>query len=302
MRFGQVSGLDKPISRLGLGSVPFFQFSYDNSCELLDTFMAAGGNLIDCARNYADGGAHKVLGKYMKEKGCRDKLVLFDKGCHHTNVRRVTSDAMAADLWYNHYNLGTNYTEFFVLHRDDQLVPIGKIVEWANEHIQAGQISLFGGSNFHHSRIIAGNKYAEEHGLQGFSVSSPNFSLAYPNAMMWEDGVFLDPISRMWHEDTQFPLFSWSSAGGGFFAEIVTPDIERVYFNKINLARLERAREFSKKKGCSPNSIALAWILAQPMNLFAFIGPANKAQLLDNLEALEVHLDPEEIHYLEHGK
>lgn len=301
MKFANVEGISRPISRLGLGSVPFLGGSYENSCELIDTFLEAGGNLVDCARNYGDGKAHQVFGRYLKEHQNRDKFVIFDKGCHHTNIRRVNIDAMFADLHHNHRNLGVPSTDFFIFHRDDQLVPIGDIVEWANLALQEGQFTLYGGSNFHHSRIVAGNKYAKEHGLQGFSVSSPNFSLASPNAMMWEDGVFVDPMTRKWHEDTQFPLFSWSSAGGGFFVGIVTPDIERVYFNDVNLPRLERAKEFAAKKGCSSNSIALAWVLAQPMNLYALIGPANKAQLLDNLEALEVSLDPDEVHYLEHG-
>lgn len=301
MKYGSVTGLDEPISRLGLGSVPFLQGSYENSCELLDTFIAAGGTLIDCACNYGDGEAHRVFGRYLKERGNRDKLVIFNKGCHHTRVRRLTRDALTTDLYFSRHNLGIEASDFFVLHRDDQLVPIGDVVEWANEHIQSGAIRLLGASNFHHSRIVAANKYAEAHGLQGFCCSSPNFSLASPSAMMWEDAIFMDPITRLWHEETQFPLFSWSSAGGGFFAGIVTPDIERVYFNKVNLPRLERAKEFAAKRGCSSNSIALAWLLAQPMNLYALIGPTNISQLKDNLEALEVSLDPDEVRYLEHG-
>jgi len=238
----------------------------------------------------------------MRARECRDKLVLFDKGCHHYGgVRRVSREAMASDILDNHTNLGVTLTEFFVPHRDDPQVPISKIVDWANEHVRAGRIKVFGGSNFLHHRIAEGNAYAVAQGLQGFSASSPNFSLAAPNEPMWTECYWVDQVARDWYAETQFPLFSWSSGGGGFFAEIDTPDIRRVYHNRINFARLKRVKEFAKKLDATPTAVALAWTLNQPLNAFALIGPTNAAQLTDNLTSLELNLDAEELRYLEHG-
>jgi aryl-alcohol dehydrogenase-like predicted oxidoreductase len=208
---------------------------------------------------------------------------------------------MASDILDNHQNLGVNHTEFFVLHRDDPLVPIGNVVTWLNQHKDGGRIDVFGGSNFHHYRIKAANEYAKANGLQGFSVSSPNFSLALPNEPMWDECLTLDRAGRDFYEESQFPIFSWSSAGGGFFARVDSPDVRRVYHNTHNFARLERADEFSKRLGISPNAVALAWALNQPMNLFALIGPDSAAQLEDNLTALEITLDADELQYLEFG-
>ena len=124
----------------------------------------------------------------MRTKDCRDALVTFDKGYHHYGgVRRVTREAMASDILDNHTNLGVTMTEFFVPHRDDPQVPIAKIIDWANEHVRSGRIKVFGGSNFLHHRFAEGNAYAAANGLQGFSASSPNLSLASPNEPMWTE-------------------------------------------------------------------------------------------------------------------
>lgn len=301
MRYGAVPHLDRQLSRIVLGSVPFTTSNLDSAFALLDAYVAAGGNTVDLSHVYRSGDCQRAVGEYMRVRGCRDKLVLFDKGCHHYATRRVTREAMASDILDNHTNLGVTMTEFFTLHRDDPQVPVSKIVDWANEHIRAGRIKVFGGSNFLHHRFIEGNAYAAERGLQGFSASSPNLSLAAPNEPMWTECYWVDQVARDWYADTQFPLFAWSSGGGGFFAEIDSPDIRRVYHNRINFARLARVKEFAKKLGATTTAIALAWTLNQPLNVFALIGPVTPAQLGDNLTALEIALDADQLRYLELG-
>ncbi len=74
-----------------------------------------------------------------------------------------------------------------------------------------------------------------------------------------------------------------------------------MYHNKHNLARLVRVKEFAKKLNASPTAVALAWTLNQPMNVFALIGATNPEQLADNLTALEITLDADQLRYLEHG-
>ncbi|HLK17251.1 MAG TPA: aldo/keto reductase [Fimbriimonadaceae bacterium] len=302
MRYGDVPNIDKPVSRIVLGSIPFTMDDLDGTAALIDAYRLAGGNTIDLSHVYRSGGCHRALGEYMKTRKCRDALILFDKGCHHYGgVRRVTREAMASDIQDNHANLGVTMTDFFVPHRDDPLVPVEKIVDWANEHIRAGRIKAFGGSNFLHHRFAEGNGYATAKGLQGFSASSPNLSLASPNEPMWTECLSLDPVARDWYAESGFPVFSWSSGGGGFFAGIDTPDIRRVYHNRINFGRLERVKEFAKKLGATPTAVSLAWTLNQPVNIFALIGPTDPSQLADNLTALDISLTPDELRYLEHG-
>ncbi len=301
MQYGLVPSYSQPISRIALGIIPLPTNDHPRAFELLDAYRELGGNIIDNSKIYGQGKAH-LMRAYYEARG-EDALIRLDKGCHHHGeTRRVTKDALAEDIRGNLEDQGVTYSDFFVLHRDDPSVPVGEIVEWLNEHKEAGRIKAFGGSNWHHSRIEAANEYAAEHNLQGFSISSPNLSLASANEPMWWEAYTVDREGRDWYEKTQFPLFAWSSAGGGWFAGASSPDVLRVYKNEENEGRLTRARELAERRDVSPYQIALAWTLNQPLNGFALVGPDTVEQLQVNMATVDLKLSPDELRYLEHGE
>jgi 1-deoxyxylulose-5-phosphate synthase len=301
MNYGTVPHLDKQLSKIVMGVIPLPQNDHAFAHELLDAYRALGGNVIDNSYGYGPGFSAIMRGYY--EKHGEDVFVRFDKGCHHSansdEGRRVRKDCLENDLLANLERQGVSYSDFFVLHRDDPRVPAGEVVEWLNEHVAAGRIRAFGGSNWHHTRIAEANEYAEKHGLQGFSVSSPNLSLAKVNEPMWWEAYSVDREGRDWYERTGFPLFSWSSGGGGFFARVDTPDIQRVYGNPENEARRERLEQMAADKGVSAPQLALAWTLNQPMNVWALVGPNTVGQIAECMAAVDIRLSKEELEHLE---
>ncbi len=303
MKYGKVPYFEKEISKVVMGVIPLPQNDLVKAFELLDAYRAGGGNIID--NSYIYGPGFSAVMKAYYEKHGQDALIRFDKGNHHFSNndegRRVTKEAVDHDLRGNLERQGVEYSDFYVLHRDDIRVPAGDVVEWLNEHLAAGRIKAFGGSNWHHWRIAEANEYAEKHGLQGFSVSSPNLSLALANEPMWWDALQIGREGRDWHAKTGFPLFAWSSGGGGFFARFQSDDIKRVYHNETNFARLERADEIAEKHGVTTPQIALAWTLNQPLNVWGLIGPNTVEQVEQNLAAVDIVLTPEELNYLENG-
>ncbi len=303
MKYGTVPHYDKPISKLVMGVIALPTDDLPKAFDLLDAYRAGGGNMIDGSYHYGPRFAETMRAYY--EKNGEDALIRFDKGNHHHSNsdegRRVTKEAMDNDIRGNLERQGVSYSDFYLLHRDDVRVPAGDVVEWLNEHKDAGRIRGFGGSNWHHTRIAEANEYAEKHGLQGFSMSSPNLSLALANEPMWWEALQIDRAGRDWHEKTGFPLFSWSSGGGGFFARVDSPNIQREYHNETNFARLKRADALAAKHGVSTPQIALAWTLNQPLNVWCLIGPNTVDQVHQNLAALDTVLSPEELAYLESG-
>jgi aryl-alcohol dehydrogenase-like predicted oxidoreductase len=209
---------------------------------------------------------------------------------------------MRSDILKNHERLGVEYTDFFILHRDNPKVPVGEIVDWLNECKNEGLVGAFGGSNWHHTRIAAANKYAEKTRQQGFSLSNPNHSLAKINEPMWTDAYTIDDKGRKWHAKTGFPLFAWSSMARGYFAGFEGEDVKRVYDNMTSRARRERAVTLGKTIGATPAQIALAWVLNQPGNMFALCGLRTVDSVTLCIEALEIHLTPSELKWLEFGE
>ena len=57
-------------------------------------------------------------------------------------------------------------------------------------------------------------------------------------------------------------------------------------------------RELAAIKGVTPAQLALAWVLNQPLNVYALIGPQTINELNEALPALAVTLSPEELAWL----
>jgi aryl-alcohol dehydrogenase-like predicted oxidoreductase len=305
MKYGQIRGLEPPVSRLVMGSMVCTTDEMDLTCALLDAFVAAGGNCIDSAHVYGGGKSERALGQWFAGRQNREKIVLLDKGAHpYWTEPRVNPECIRQDIMESLERLQSGYIDLYLLHRDDPTVPVGPIVESLNEEQAAGRIRAFGGSNWTTTRIQEANDYAAAHGLQPFVASSPHLSLAAINEVMWNGCLALDAAGKAWHTTHQFPLFPWSSQAGGFFAGRFAPedlsnkDIVRVYYNEGNWERLRRARELAAQRGRTANQIALAWVLHQPFPVFALIGPRTLAELEDSLPALDIVLTPEEMRRL----
>ena len=301
MKYGTVLGVPKKISKLVIGSDSFSEDREEAAYELLDAFFEVGGNTIDMAHIYGGGAGQRVVGRWMKARGNRDEVVLFDKGCHHSDRNRVTPEDIDADLSANLERLQVDCVDLFSFHRDDPTYPVGPLVEKLNEHLRVGRVCGFGGSNWTTERVAEFNSYAAEHGLQGFSLNNPNMSLATVNEPHWANCHSITPEEKEWHRANQFPLFSWSSQGGGFFAGRESADIKRVYWNETNWKRKERAEKMAAEKGVPVVGLCLAYVLNHPFPTWALIGPRKPDELSDSLAGLDVELATSELHWLEGG-
>lgn len=316
MQYGHLSGIDKPISRLVQGTIMLNSRELEKGFELLDEVFELGCTTFDTAHGYGNGGSERALGQWLDERGLRDKVVILTKGAHHNQDRkRVTPFDITSDLHDSLARLRTDYIDLYILHRDDPDVPVGPIVEILNEHQKAGKIHAFGGSNWSHERLQAANEYAEAHGLAPFVASSPNFSLAVQLKPPWKDCITISgpegQAARDWYQANQMPLFTWSSLAGGFFSGRFSRDNLDTFDNYLdklcvetycieeNFERLDRVQILAEERGLSIPQIATAYVLSQPLNIFALIGCRTGDEFKDNLEASELRLTPEEISWLE---
>ena len=305
MRYRRLEPLDRDVSVLVLGTAWFGEENDERARALLDEWVALGGNAVDTAREYGPtrwGESEEVIARWIEDRGSRDRVVLGTKGGHHRVVGepRVTPADVREDLEASLRVLGTPI-DTYLLHRDDPARPIGPIVELLNEYVGDGRIRAFGASNWTPGRLEEANGYAAERGMRGFSLSSPNLSLALQNEPPWDDVVSASDVeSRAWYERTQMPLFAWSSQAQGWFSGHYSPDadVERVYESPDNRERLRRARDLGARKGVDANAVALAWVLHQPFPTWALVGPRTVEELRASVSALGVTLGPEEVRWL----
>lgn len=316
MQYGQVPGIAKPISRLVQGTMMVNSQQLEAGFSLLDAVLEMGCNAFDTGHVYGGGDNERTVGRWVRERGVREQVVIIGKGAHHNQDRqRVTPYDITADLHDSLARFQFETIDLYLLHRDDASQPVGPIVEILNEHKQAGKINAFGGSNWSATRIQKANAYAAKHGLEGFTASSPNFSLAVQVQPPWPNCVSIGGPQgqgdRLWYEETQLPLFTWSSLAGGFFSGRFHRDNlaeQEEYFDKLvvesygveeNFQRLDRVQELADDKGMSVPQVAMAYVMSAPMNIFALIGSRTPEEFQANLDASVEMLTPGEMAWLE---
>lgn len=310
MRYGSLPGIGVPVSRLVLGTNQFTLERLAQAHDLLDAFVAAGGTTIDTAHVYANGESEQVLGRWLEKRGGAQNLVIITKGAHpKVDLRkletavwtpRVTPEAIAEDLDESLGRLGLSSVDLYLLHRDDERVPVGPLVRALDDLVLAGKIRAFGASNWTHQRVAEANAFASANGCRPFAISSPQFSLAVPAQLDLPGILSISGNAEAidYYRRSRVSLLAWSSQGGGLFSDQATPNRIRRYDRPDNWERLRRARELAAHHGRTPTQVALAWALAQPLDLYAVIGANQPAHLTDSLETLSLRLTEPELAWL----
>lgn len=294
-------------TNLFLGSADFLRpDNMDQVNAMYEDYLGKGGNAIDTAEHYRH--SEPAIGKWIEETGRRDELVIFTKGCHPKrearDVKRVNAACIREDIEHSLETMHTDHVEMFALHRDDPSVPVSEIMDELNRQIDCGNIYCAGVSNWELPRIIEANEYAAANGLHPLTFNSPNLSLAKPMGPRWPGCVSADDAMVAWHKENDVALVSWSSQAGGFFSGRFTRDhcddqeIRDCFYNDENWERYDRCIELAEKKGKTPIQMALAWVLNQPFNIAAVIGPENTAELDNSIEGSDIQLTPAEVAYL----
>ncbi|MDZ4815374.1 MAG: aldo/keto reductase [Verrucomicrobiota bacterium] len=312
MVYGTIEGINKPISKVIMGTMSISIQDMSFTCAMMDDYFERGGNCVDTAFVYG-ANVQKGFGKWLALRGVREKMVILGKGAHTAFTHRPFEDpgcdptTLTKELLVSLEQMGVEYMDLYCMHRDNPLIPVGEFVDVLNEHYNAGRIRSFGGSNWTIKRIEEANAYARTNGKKGFTLLSNNFSLAQWNEPMWGNCVSSsDEASREWLKQAGMPLFAWSSQASGFFTgkfrrgnnQGEAAEVARVWFNDSNFERMKRAEELAAEKGCSSNQIALAYVLNQPFEVYALIGPRTIEETRTSLKALNITLTESELAWL----
>ena len=316
MDYQSLPGIPAPLSRIVQGTVMISPDDQDAANTLLDAVYEQGGRTFDTAHGYGRGKCESALGAWIASRGVRDDVVILGKGAHPYDGRvRVTPEDITSDLHESLERLGVDVIDLYVLHRDNPDVPVGPIVEVLNRYQQEGKIRQFGGSNWTTARLAEANAYAAEHGLNPFTVSSPNFSLAQQSTPPWEGCISISGDAgadeRAWYAEQEMPVFPWSSLAGGFFSGRFRRDnldgfaayldslVVSSYGFEENFQRLDRVEEVAGRHDATIAQVALAFVLNQPLEIFPLVGCRTGDEFATNVQALQLDLSADELAWID---
>jgi aryl-alcohol dehydrogenase-like predicted oxidoreductase len=72
-----------------------------------------------------------------------------------------------------------------------------------------------------------------------------------------------------------------------------------VYCTEDNFRRFDRAQTLANERGVTVPQVATAYVLSQPLNIFALVGCNTAAEFAANTEAVELKLTPQELAWLD---
>jgi aryl-alcohol dehydrogenase-like predicted oxidoreductase len=178
-RFGS-GGLMIPPLILG-GNVFGWTADAATSFAVLDTFVAAGGRMIDTADVYSawvpgnkGGESETIIGDWLAQRGRSDDVLIATKvgaqgGLSAANIESRVNGCLK--------RLRVDRIDLLYAHKDDQDTSLEETLGAFERFVQAGKVRTLGASNYSASRLEAATKVAEKLSLTGFSVLQTNYSL-----------------------------------------------------------------------------------------------------------------------------
>jgi aryl-alcohol dehydrogenase-like predicted oxidoreductase len=307
MKRHTLPGTDLSVSTFSCGLGDLFANSPKESDALLDAYVEAGGNFFDTAHMYScwlpggNGLSEISIGDYVRRRGLKDAVIATKGGgpasWRYRKVDYYLSPArVGADIDDSLARLECETLSLYYLHRDDERVPVGEVMDMLHAEIEAGRIRHIAASNWSTARLAAANDYARAKGIPTFALSQPRWSLA---AHKNSPGLNA-PGEIAWHRQTGLPVAPYSPTARGLFAsaEFFT---EGDYALPENEQRWNRARELATKRGISPSQIALAYLLCHPFPVFPILGTKNNDRLKEALQAEGIPLSETEMAWLDQG-
>ncbi|HLI01919.1 MAG TPA: aldo/keto reductase [Acidimicrobiales bacterium] len=296
------------VSRICLGTMTFgLQCDEETSRAILDTAAEGGVTFLDAADVYPLGGGldtvgrtEEIVGRWLK--GRRDDFIVATKcvgamGPHPWNQgasRRHILDAVDASL----RRLGTDYIDLYQLHSYDGQTPIEETVAALDHLVQVGKVRYVGCSNFLSYQLARAIGKAELHNLARMDSVQPRYNLLFRQIerellpLCAEEGVGVIPYNPIAgglltgkHKRDSVPEGRFTLGNAG-------PRYQDRYWHDREFDTVDALRPVADKAGVSMTTLAVQWVLANPVITSAIVGASRPDQLADSLAAAETPLDP----------
>jgi len=299
-----------PLGRTGLDVVPLclggnvFGWTADEaqSRDVLDAYVAGGGNFVDTANSYLveHGGSETIIGRWVAERGSRDDVVLATKvGGGRGLVRNLRPETIEREAQASLERLQTDWIDLYYAHWDDEDTPLEDSLGAFDALVRAGAVRHLGASNYTPERLTAALEIQRDRGLAEFTVLQPEYNLV---ERTFERTLL--PVAETW-DLAVLPYYALAKGfltgkyrPGGEAVDSARAEGARAYLDDRGAAVLEALDEVAAPHDAPVAAVALAWLRAQPRVVAPIASARTTEQLEQILPAATLDLTPAEVERL----
>lgn len=300
---------DLQVSPLCLGTMQFgWTADEEASFAVMDAFVEAGGNFLDSADVYSrwapgnpGGVSEQIIGRWMKARGNRDRLVVATKvrapmwdgadgeGLSRSHILRAVEDSLR--------RLQIDTIDLYQCHWPDQNTPIEETLAAFDELVAAGRVRYVGASNYTAAQLQEALDVAGAKRLPRFATLQPHYNLVHR-------GEFETALAALCQRE-QIGVIPYSPLASGFLTgkyrrgQPLPPsrraDRVKGYMNDRGFAVIDALEAVATARGTTVAAIALAWLMAKSAVTAPILGANSPQQLADHLPAVGLRLTPDEL-------
>jgi aryl-alcohol dehydrogenase-like predicted oxidoreductase len=273
------------------------------SFSLLDAWLDAGFNFVDTADVYsrwapghAGGESETVIGKWFKQSGKRDQVVLATKvgldmgdgkvGLKAAYIRQAVEDSLR--------RLQTDRIDVYQSHKDDEETPLQETLEAYAALIKAGKVRVIGASNYSAARLKEALDTSKR-------LSLPRYETLQPLYNLYDRATFEAELQPLCVREQVGVINFYALAAGFLTGKYRKPEdaaksargagTTKKYLNERGLKILGALDEAASRTGATPGQVAIAWVMARPAVASPIASATSLEQLQDLVRASQLRLD-----------
>lgn len=305
----KIKNTDLLIAPINFGGNVFgWTLDEKKSFDILDQFTAGGFNFIDTADTYSwwvngkGGQSEEIIGNWMKQRNNRNDLVIATKVGSETKEHGfdISKKHILKSIDESLARLQTDHIDLYYTHFDDQKTPVEETLEAYDEIIKAGKVRYIAASNLSPERLKESFDVAEKNNLPKYVALQPHYNLLEREKF---ESQYADLV-----KEYDLSVFTYWSLAAGFLTGKYRNEDDlkksargegvRKYLDEKGLNVLKALDEISARLETTQASVALAWLLANPLVTAPIVSATSESQLKTLFAAPELKLSSEDVELL----
>ncbi|WP_366345781.1 aldo/keto reductase [Paenibacillus amylolyticus] len=302
MQYSYLGKSGLKVSRICLGTMNFGPATDEKEAfRIMDAALDAGVNFFDTANIYGwgenSGLTEEIIGRWFNQGGGRrEKVVLATKvyGSMHDDTDGPNNEAgLSAYKIRRHLEgslrrLQTDHIELYQMHHVDPAISWNELWGAFENAVHQGRIGYVGSSNFAAWQIAIAQSEAKNRHFLGLVSEQHKYSL---NCRLPELEVL--PAAK----ELGLGVIPWSPLDGGLLGRNALQKLEGTRSGGIagrieqQQTQLEDFAALCRDLGEPQDTVALAWVAANPAVTAPIIGPRTLEQFETALKCLDLTLD-----------